>query len=317
MATSDSEATESDGSDTAPLRPHNQLDRERLQHRPTEHHNTMGQPEGQGDTLSMRTVIEEFRKKSTQALVPPSGDMTPPLPPRKTFFDTELPVASRSSHSGHVSYTSSCQRTSRATEIHDDSTDTDEDRRANKMAFIRQRRLTSSGRNQLNSLKKGIVGERYQVLSRPQQERRSSLLSRRIDTDINLSSPATPTVTEASKRPYPSSCSEAGDETESDTETTRLLRRLYWRIDYLEKERTEYLDREQGYQTQILNLAGKVTQLEAHLDKARMVIMGPGSNAAPSGDGAARTEVSCTMVPKQAHSPGPSLCLPLIGQFGK
>lgn len=323
MATSDSEATQSDGSDTAPLQPHIQLYRERLQHRPTEFYGTMEQPEGQGDTLSMRAVIEEFRKKNVQAVELPTmlWDMTPPLPPRKAVFsagNTEPLVMSQPSHSGLVSNTLSRQRTSHAIEVHDDSTDTDEDRRAKEMEFIRQRRLVSTRRNRRNSLKKGVVGERYQISTKPQQERRLSLLSKRCNRDTDPSSPATATVTESSKRPYPSSCSEAGDETESDTETTRLLRRLYWRIDHLEKERTEYLEREQGYQTQILSLAGKVTQMEAHLDKARMAIMGPGSNAAPSDDRpSACPEVSYTTASKQAHSPGTSSYLPALGQFGK
>lgn len=330
MATSDSEATESDSSDTAPLRPLNQLTREQLQHRPTEHHTTTERPEGREDTLSMRAVIEEFRKRSMQAVEPPTRDMTPPLPPRKATFssgitNTEPPVMNRPSHFGLASNTHSRQRTSQAIEIHDDSTDTDEEQRAKEIEFIRQRRLASTVMNRHNTLKKGIAGERHQILTRPQQERRlqprehaSSLLLKRVNVDMDPSSPTIPTVTESSKRPYPSSCSEAGDETESDTETTRLLRRLYWRIDHLEKERAEQLERDQGYQTQILKLTAKVTQLEAHLDKARMVILGPGSIAAHTGNRlSALPEASSTTSPKQTHSPKTSSSLPALGQFEK
>ncbi|KFH67293.1 hypothetical protein MVEG_06028 [Podila verticillata NRRL 6337] len=326
MAASDSEATESDGSDTAPLRPHSQLYRERPQYCPTEHHETMEQPDDQREALSMRAVIEEFRKKSMQAVEPLARNTTPPLPPRKAV----IPASNTcTSYSDLVSNTRSRQQTSHVVEIHDDSTDTDDDRRLNEMELIRQRRLASTRRSRCHSLKNGIERERRQTLTRSQKERRSqprelaastvadelSFLSRRILTDMDMTSAATP---KSSKRPYPSSCSDAGDETESDTETTRLLRRLYLRINYIENERAEFLEREQGYQTQILNLAARVTQLEVQLDNARKTIMGQGPNHIPFGDRpSALSEVAYTTASNQAHSPRTSLCLPVLGRFGK
>lgn len=323
MAASDSEATESDGSDTAPLRPHSQLYQERPQYRPTEHHETTEQPDDRREALSMRAVIEEFRKRSMEAVEPLARSTTPPLPSQKAFLPA---VNTYTSYSDLASNTRSRQQTSHVVEIHDDSTDTDEDRRANEMELIRQRRLASTRRSRRHSLKNGIKRERRQTLTRSQQERRSqprelaastvadelSFLSK---TDMDMTSAATP---ESSKRPYLSSCSDAGDETESDTETTRLLRRLYWRIDYMENERAEFLEREQGYQTQILNLAARVTQLEVQLDNARMAIMGPGPNHIPLGDRpSARSEVAYTTTSNQAHSPRTSSCLPVLGRFGK
>ncbi|KAF9416669.1 hypothetical protein BGZ94_010155 [Podila epigama] len=73
----------------------------------------------------------------------------------------------------------------------------------------------------------------------------------------------------------------SADETESDTETTRLLRQLYWRIDYLENERTEFLEREQSYQAQVLSLAGAVIQLESELASLRSASTGIESSMIP------------------------------------
>lgn len=274
----------------------------------------------------MRAVIEEFRKKSMQAVEPLAENTTPPLPPRKAVIPA---VNTCTSYSGLVSNTRSRQQTSHVVEIHVDSTDTDEDQHANEMELVRQRRLASTRRSRRHSLKNGIERERRQTFTRLQQERRSqprelaastmadepSFLSKLIFTDMDMVSAATPTVAESSKRPYPS---DAGDETESDTETTRLLRRLYWRIDYLENERAEFLEREQGYQTQILSLTARVTQLEVQLDNARMAIMGPGPNHVSLGDRpSARSQVAYTTTSNQAHSPRPSSCLPVLGRFGK
>lgn len=273
----------------------------------------------------MRAVIEEFRK-NMQAVEPLARDTTPPLPQRKAV----IPAANTcTSYSDLVSNTRSRQQTSHVVEIHDDSTDTDEDRRVNEMELMRQRRLASTRRSRYHSLKIGIERERRQTVTRSQQERKSqpreltastvadelSFLSKRILTDLDMTSAVTP---KSSKRPYPSSCSDAGDETESDTETTRSLRRLYWCMNYIENERTEFLEREQGYQTQILNLGARVTKLEEQLDNARMAIMGQGPNHIPLGDRpSARSEVAHTTTSNQAHSLGTSSCLPVLGRFGK